>query len=88
MSHERLNISDLEPNTKYTVKLSYPGSIPVQYDIFFEQDDSDEIVSPSVHKRRIQDTRILSFQTDKVGKVYMKDSTSGRIVCLSARNIE
>ena len=88
LSHGRLNISDLEPNTKYMVKLSYPGSIPVQYDIFFEQDNSDEIVSSSIHKRRIQDTRILSFQTDKVGRVYMKDSTTGLIVCLSSINFE
>ena len=88
LSHGRLNISDLEPNTKYTVKLSYPGPIPVQYDIFFEQDNSDEEILSSIHKRRIQDTRILSFQTDKVGRVYMKDSSSGRIVRLPSNDAE
>ena len=55
------------------VKLSYPGVIPVQYDVFMEQDTPDEPTEYSVHKRRIQDTRILRFQTDRYTQVWAYD---------------
>ena len=55
------------------VKLSYPGVIPVQYDVFMEHDTPDEPTEYSVHKRRIQDTRILRFQTDRYTQVWAYD---------------
>ena len=80
--NSRLYIEDLEASTKYTVKLSYPGSIPVQYEVFFEDDDSEATISSSIHKRRIQDTRILSFETNQHGRIFKKDAESGQIVSL------
>ena len=63
----------LESNTEYMVKLSYPGVIPVQYDVFMEQDTPDEPTAYSIHKRRIQDTRLLRFQTDRYTQVWAYD---------------
>ena len=63
----------LESNTEYMVKLSYPGVIPVQYDVFMEPDTPDEPTEYSIHKRRIQDTRILRFQTDRYTHAWTYD---------------
>lgn len=52
----------------------------MQYDVFFEDDDSDTTTSSSIHKRRIQDTRILSFETNQHGRIFKKDAESGQIV--------
>ena len=82
----------LESNTEYTVKLSYPGVIPVQYDVFMEQDTPDEPTAYSIHKRRIQDTRLLRFQTDRYTQVWAYDdqgkptvrSISVAVICRSS----
>ncbi|KAK8830446.1 hypothetical protein WA577_006127 [Blastocystis sp. JDR] len=73
-------VEDLKENTNYSVKLSYPGVIPVQYEVFLEEDDSSPSLHRSVHQRRIQDTRLLSFRTDErsriVRTVVEEDGTS------------
>ena len=63
-----LFLEDLEVGTKYTVKLSYPGVSPVQFDVFLERED--DVFESSVHKRRIQDTRIFTFETNKRGDIF------------------
>ncbi|KAK8802660.1 hypothetical protein WA171_006336, partial [Blastocystis sp. BT1] len=63
-----LYLEDLEAGMKYTVKLSYPGVIPVQFDLFLEKDD--DAFESSVHKRRIQDTRIFTFETNRRGDIF------------------
>ncbi|KAK8793102.1 hypothetical protein WA588_005839, partial [Blastocystis sp. NMH] len=68
-----LFVDGLESSTEYMVKLSYPGVIPVQYDVFMEHDTPDKPTEYSVHKRRIQDTRILRFQTDRYTQVWAYD---------------
>ena len=74
LRHETsLFVDGLESSTEYMVKLSYPGVIPVQYDVFMEHDTPDKPTEYSVHKRRIQDTRILRFQTDRYTQVWAYD---------------
>ena len=57
----------MEESTRYKVTLSYPGVTPVQYDIFLEEETPS--LHSSVHERRIQDTRLFSFETNKYGEI-------------------
>ena len=72
---------------KYTVKLSYPGVIPVQFDLFLEKDD--DTFESSVHKRRIQDTRIFTFETDKRGDIFRteQDAKGDTLIVVSGWSI-
>lgn len=68
----RIYLEDLEPSTNYKIVMSYPGVIPVQYDLFLEEDSDDlPTFHPSIHNRRMLDTRIFSFRTDKYGDLYL-----------------
>lgn len=70
-------MEDLQSETKYSVTLSYPGVYPVQYTVFLEREE-EEFHSYN-YKRRIQDTRLFSFETDKVGDIVEEDE-NGDIV--------
>lgn len=68
----RIYLEDLEPSTNYKIVMSYPEVIPVQYDLFLEEDSDDlPTFHPSIHNRRMLDTRIFSFRTDKYGDLYL-----------------
>ena len=86
----RIYVEDLKENTNYSVKLSYPGVIPVQYEVFLEEDDSSPSLHRSVHQRRIQDTRLLSFRTDErsriVRTVVKEDGTSHSVTSPNPNN--
>ena len=76
-------MEDLEESTNYSGRLSYPGVIPVQYDVFLERDDTGPVLHRSVHKRRIQDTDLLSFRTDersRIVKSVVEEDGSSHIV--------
>ena len=62
----------------YVVTLSYPGVFPVQYSVYLEKDDEEDSSSFNT-KRRIQDTRLFSFQTNEIGDI-MKTDENGKIV--------
>ena len=62
----------------YIVTLSYPGVFPVQYSVYLEKDDEEDSSSFNT-KRRIQDTRLFSFQTNEIGDI-MKTDENGEIV--------
>ena len=62
----------------YVVTLSYPGVFPVQYSVYLEKDDEEDSSSFDT-KRRIQDTRLFSFQTNEIGDI-MKTDENGEIV--------
>lgn len=62
----------------YVVTLSYPGVFPVQYSVYLEKDDEEDSSSFNT-KRRIQDTRLFSFQTNEIGDI-MKTDENGEIV--------
>ena len=62
----------------YIVTLSYPGVFPVQYSVYLEKDDEEDSSSFDT-KRRIQDTRLFSFQTNEIGDI-MKTDENGEIV--------
>lgn len=72
-----LFIEDLNANTKYAVTLSYPGVYPVQYTVFLEQEEEE--YSSYDYKRRIQDTRLFSFETDENGDI-VKEDENGEMV--------
>ena len=83
-----LYLADLEAGMKYTVKLSYPGVIPVQFDLFLEKDD--DAFESSVHKRRIQDTRIFTFETNRRGDIFRveRDRMGVSSIVVSGRDID
>lgn len=62
----------------YVVTLSYPGIFPVQYSVYLEKDDEEDSSSFDT-KRRIQDTRLFSFQTNEIGDIVKMDE-NGEIV--------
>lgn len=62
----------------YVVTLSYPGVFPVQYTVYLEKDDEEDSSSFDT-KRRIQDTRLFSFQTNEIGDIVKMDE-NGEIV--------
>lgn len=62
----------------YVVTLSYPGVFPVQYSVYLEKDDEEDSSSFDT-KRRIQDTRLFSFQTNEIGDIVKMDE-NGEIV--------
>ena len=62
----------------YVVTLSYLGVFPVQYSVYLEKDDEEDSSSFNT-KRRIQDTRLFSFQTNEIGDI-MKTDENGEIV--------
>ena len=62
----------------YVVTLSYPGVFPVQYSVYLEKDDEEDSSSFNT-KRRIQDTRLFSFQTNEIGDIVKMDE-NGEIV--------
>lgn len=62
----------------YVVTLSYPGVFPVQYTVYLEKDDEEDSSSLDT-KRRIQDTRLFSFQTNEIGDIVKMDE-NGEIV--------
>ena len=57
--------------------LSYPGVYPVQYTVFLEQEEEE--YSSYDYKRRIQDTRLFSFETDENGD-SVKEDENGEMV--------
>ena len=83
-----LYLEDLEAGMKYTVKLSYPGVIPVQFDLFLEKDY--DAFESSVHKRRIQDTRIFTFETNRRGDIFRveRDRMGVSSIVVSGRDID
>lgn len=80
-------MEDLQKNTHYSVTLSYPGVYPVQYSIFLEKEDEDEYLSYD-YKRRIQDTRIFSFETDVNGDIVEKEDNGNIVSNCSVCNIQ
>lgn len=83
-------VEDLKENTNYSVKLSYPGVIPVQYEVFLEMDEASPNLHRSVHQRRIQDTRLFSFRTDERGRIVKnnveEDGTTHIVVEIKENN--
>lgn len=79
-------MEDLQKNTHYSVTLSYPGVYPVQYSVFLEKEDEDEDLSYD-YKRRIQDTRIFSFETDVNGDIVEKEDNGNIVSNCSVCNI-
>ena len=71
-------MEDLQRNMDYVVTLSYPGVFPVQYSVYLEKDDEEDSSSFNT-KRRIQDTRLFSFQTNEIGDIVKMDE-NGEIV--------
>lgn len=51
----------------------------MQYSVFLEKEDEDEYPAYD-YKRRIQDTRIFSFETDGNGDIVEKED-NGNLVC-------
>lgn len=75
----RIYLENLEPSTNYKIVISYPGVIPVQYDLFLEEDSDDlPTYHSSIHNRRTLDTRIFSFRTDKYGNLFLMGEDSDK----------